>query len=85
MTPAEYKALRFADQLKAEQERLGLRDPEMAALLSISPRTYAHWKTDRPPIEVAQEGALARCKRARKRAKAEGVLAEPKLEDSVEP
>lgn len=63
----------FADQLKAEQERLNLKDPEMAYLLSISPRTYAHWKTDRPPIEVAQEGALARLKKRRGKRATEGA------------
>ncbi len=54
----------FAQQLRAEQSRLGMTQPDLAATLEVSERTICHWLTGtREPLAVAVEGALARLAR----------------------
>lgn len=51
----------FASQLKSERTRLGLRQPEAAALLELPDRTYWEYENGKTvPHAIAQEGALAR-------------------------
>jgi transcriptional regulator with XRE-family HTH domain len=54
----------FAQQLRAEQARLGMTQPQLAAALDVSERTVSHWLTgSREPLPVAVEGVLARLAR----------------------
>jgi DNA-binding XRE family transcriptional regulator len=58
----------FADELKQERERLGITQAQAASLLSIAKRTYCDWEYGiTTPPEVAQEGALARLRKAKAR------------------
>lgn len=58
----------FAAQLKAERKRLGLTQPEAAALLDLKDRTYWEYESgSSTPPAIAQEGALARLKCAKKK------------------
>jgi len=50
----------FAEKLKTHRARLGLTQPEAAALLDVSKRTYEYWEAGKVPLAVAQEGALKR-------------------------
>lgn len=51
----------FAQQLKNERERLGLTQAGAAALLGVSKSVIEKWEADtRTPLEITQEGALAR-------------------------
>ena len=60
----------FADQLKSERSRLGLSQAELAALLDVSKSAVEKWEYGtKTPISIAQEGALARLRRTKKRAK----------------
>lgn len=52
----------FAEKLKKEQQRLGLTQAELAALLDVSPRAVWQWLQGDEPIAIAKEGALARLK-----------------------
>ena len=54
----------FGDSLKAERTRAGLTQKEAAKYLSLKDRTYWDWEANiTTPVEVAQEGALARMKK----------------------
>jgi DNA-binding XRE family transcriptional regulator len=58
----------FDDKLKQERERLGITQAQAASLLSIAKRTYCDWEYGiTTPPEVAQEGALARLRKAKAR------------------
>jgi transcriptional regulator with XRE-family HTH domain len=58
----------FAEQLKQEQDRLGMTQAEIAALLEVSPRAVWKWlHGDEPELAVTREGVIARLKRAKKR------------------
>jgi|DEB0MinimDraft_6_1074348.scaffolds.fasta_scaffold451754_2 DNA-binding transcriptional regulator YiaG len=60
----------FADQLKSERSRLGLSQAELAALLNVSKSAVEKWEYGKKtPIPIAQEGALARLRKTKKRAK----------------
>lgn len=60
----------FADKLKSERSRLGLSQAELAALLDVSKSAVEKWEYGtKTPISIAQEGALARLRRTKKRAK----------------
>ena len=60
--------MRFSEQLQAQKERLGYSIAELSEALDTSPRTIQHWiHGDRVPSLIAQEGALARLKKCRKR------------------
>ena len=51
----------FAGRLKTHRKALGLTLEETAALLQVSPRSYYAWENGETiPLEVTQEGALAR-------------------------
>lgn len=53
----------FAAQLVAHQKRLGYTDVQMGAALDIGESTYRAWRNGDPkrtPLNVTQEGALAR-------------------------
>lgn len=52
----------FAEQLKAEQKRIGLTQAELAALLDVSPRVVWGWLNGKEPLALTREGALARLK-----------------------
>lgn len=55
----------FAENLKSERKRLGLTQAEAAALLGVSPRAVWQWEQGEEPLQVTQEGAIARLKRAK--------------------
>jgi len=56
----------FAAQLAAEKDRLGITLAGLSAALDVGQRTVEHWlKGDRVPLQVTQEGALARLRRKR--------------------
>lgn len=61
-------SMTFSDLIKAERARLNLTQAEAATLLDVPARTLWEWehaKTE--PLPVAQEGVIARLKRAKKR------------------
>lgn len=55
----------FAEQLKAEQDRLGATQAEIATLLEVSPRAVWKWLHGDEPLAVTAEGVLARLKKAK--------------------
>lgn len=58
----------FPEQLKAQRERLGLTQAELAALLDVPARTYWEWEAGKTtPYAITQEGALARLSKAKRR------------------
>lgn len=57
----------FPEQLKAQRERLGLCQAELAAFLDISPRAVWQWEKGTLPHVLTQEGALARLSKAKRR------------------
>jgi transcriptional regulator with XRE-family HTH domain len=64
----------FAEQLKSARQRLGLTQPEAAALLDVSPSWIDKAeRVQRAPHVLMQEGALARLSAAGRAAAAEGV------------
>ena len=59
--------MNFAEQLKSEKDRLGLTLAGLSELLNVGQRTVEHWLNgDREPLQVAQEGAMARLRKRRK-------------------
>lgn len=62
--------MKFCDQIKQERQRLGLTQSELAAVLGVSMEWVS--KTERDlttPLEITQEGALARLRKTKKRPK----------------
>ena len=63
----------FAQKLKKERERLGITQPELAALFQndskpISQRVLWNWEHGTvEPFNVTQEGVLARLKKLKKK------------------
>ncbi len=58
----------FDEQLKSERERLGLTQAGAAALLGVSKSVIEKWESgQRTPLEITQEGALARLRRTKSR------------------
>lgn len=58
--------MKFSDTLKSERARLGLTQSEAAQVLMLPFRTYWDWENSKTePLAIAQEGALARLKKAR--------------------
>ena len=63
----------FAEKLKKERERLGITQPELAALFQndskpISQRVLWNWEHGTvEPFNVTQEGVLARLKKLKKK------------------
>jgi transcriptional regulator with XRE-family HTH domain len=58
--------MKFSEKLKSERKRIGLSQPDLALLLGVS----AEWvsKTERElstPLEITQEGALARLRKTK--------------------
>ena len=51
--------MKFAKQLKQEQDRLGMTQAELATALDVSPRIVWAWLNGSPPLKVTQVGALA--------------------------
>jgi DNA-binding transcriptional regulator YiaG len=60
-----FDPMNFAEQLKAERERLGLTQAGAAAFLEVSPRAVWKWEHGNEPLVVTQEGVLARLKKAK--------------------
>lgn len=51
----------FSEQLLSARQRLGITQPEAAALIGISPRTYCAWELGEvTPLPYQQEGTLGR-------------------------
>jgi transcriptional regulator with XRE-family HTH domain len=60
----------FAEKLRSKRAALNLTQPEMAAALSLSLRAYINFESgQRVPLAIAQEGALARIAKLRKKAR----------------
>ncbi len=57
----------FPEQLKAQRERLGLTQSELAAFLDVSSRAVWQWEQGTLPHVLTQEGALARLTKAKRR------------------
>lgn len=57
----------FAEQLKAQRQRLRLTQAEAAALCEVSPRGWWKWEDGGDTLSVTQEGVIARLKRAKPR------------------
>lgn len=57
----------FADQLRAERERLRLTQGELATLLDVSHEAVSKWEREiSTPSMITQEGALNRLKRRKR-------------------
>jgi len=62
--------VKFAERLKAERQRLGLNQSELAVLLGVSMEWVSKAERDlSTPLEITQEGALARMRKTKKRPK----------------
>lgn len=59
----------FHEQLKAQRERLGLTQAELASFLKVSPRAVWQWEQGEAPHILTQEAALARLTKAKARRK----------------
>ena len=57
----------FPEQLKAQRERLGLTQAELASFLDVSSRAVWQWEQGTLPHVLTQEGALARLTKAKLR------------------
>lgn len=57
----------FTEKLKAQRERLGLTQAELAAFLDVSPRAVWQWEKGMLPHILTQEAALARLTKAKRR------------------
>ena len=58
----------FAKRIEEQRTRLGLTQPEAAAVCGVSVRLWRYWESgERTPLDVTQEGVLARLTRAKKR------------------
>lgn len=57
----------FTEKLKAQRERLGLTQAELAAFLDVSPRAVWQWEKGTLPHVLTQEGALARLSKDKRR------------------
>jgi DNA-binding transcriptional regulator YiaG len=56
----------FADTIRSERQRLNLTQAEAAAVLEVPARTLWEWEHGKTtPLPVAQEGVIARLKRAK--------------------
>jgi len=53
----------FPEQLKAECDRIGLTQAEVATLLEVSPRAVWKWLHGDEPLAVTAEGVIARLKK----------------------
>lgn len=51
---------KFGKTLTKEFQRAGLTQAAGAAVLGVEPRTLYNWIHTNPPLEITQEGALAR-------------------------
>jgi transcriptional regulator with XRE-family HTH domain len=69
----------FPEQLKAQRERLGLTQAELAGFLDVSPRAVWQWEKGTLPHALMQEGALARLSKAKTRRKGTNDQAVPPL------
>ena len=59
--------MKFADQLKAERERLGITQAQAASLIAVPGRTYWEWEAGKTtPYPITQEGALQRLRATKK-------------------
>ncbi len=56
----------FPEQLKAQRERLGLTQVELASFLDVSPRAVWQWEKGMLPHILTQEGVLARLTKAKR-------------------
>lgn len=58
--------MNFADTIKSERARLGLTQAQAATLLDVPARTLWEWEHGKTtPLPVAQEGVMARLKKAK--------------------
>ena len=56
----------FSEIIKAERARLGFTPAEAAAFLEVPARTLWEWEHGKTtPLPVAQEGVIARLKKAK--------------------
>jgi transcriptional regulator with XRE-family HTH domain len=59
----------FPEHLKAQRERLGLTQAELASFLEVSPRAVWQWEQGTLPHVLTQEGAIARLSKAKQEPK----------------
>ena len=67
--------MNFPEKLKAQRERLGLTQVEIASFLDVSPRAVWQWEKGTLPHVLTQEGALARLTKAKRRSQGTNVPA----------
>lgn len=60
----------FPEQLKAQRERLGLTQAELASFLDVSSRAVWQWEQGALPHVLTQEGAIARLSKSTRRSEA---------------
>jgi transcriptional regulator with XRE-family HTH domain len=66
----------FSRQLASEKDRLGMTLAGLAVALDVGQRTVEHWLNgDRTPLDLTQEGALARLRRLKKPTR---IITDPK-------
>lgn len=74
----------FAEHLKAERARLGLSQPKMRELLGLKMRAY--WDYEQGitiPVEIAQEGAIARLAKVKDHSMAMEIIRRRNLEKTL--
>lgn len=75
-TTASWPDMTFADTIKSERARLRLTQADAASLLDVPARTLWEWEHGKTePLSVAQEGVIARLKKAK--VKNFGVKSDP--------
>lgn len=58
----------FAATMKQERKRLGITQAQAASLLGVSKSVIEKWEADtRTPLEITQEGTLARLRKTKPR------------------
>lgn len=72
----------FTEKLKAQRERLGLTQAELAAFLDVSPRAVWQWEKGMLPHVLTQEGALARLTKAKRRSQGTNASDQPRARET---
>lgn len=70
--------MNFPEQLKAQRERLGLCQAELASFLDVSPRAIWQWEKGKLPHILTQEGAIARLSKAERLSQGMNTQGQPR-------
>ncbi len=73
LTTAQYQTskavMNLSEELKCERLRLGINQAEASAICGVSPRAYWQWEKCASTLDVTLEGAIARLRKQKPRAK----------------